>query len=125
MEQKGVRLKITEKMVENQILEYLINVIKIQCWKNNNIGVFDSTKGNYRTKTKYEKIYGTGQSDIIGLMPDGRFLAIEVKAPTNKLRPDHQQDFIDRINSNGGVAFFADSISVVKEHLSRHCYPLS
>ena len=39
-------------------------------------------------------------------MPDGRFLAIEVKAAKGKVSP-HQQQFLDEITARGGMAFVA------------------
>ena len=56
-----------------------------------------------------------GSSDLIGWTHDGKFLAIEVKAPggikkTNKKRLDQQKNFINQVNLIGGVGFFADSV---------------
>ena len=48
----------------------------------------------------------TGSSDLIGWTKDGRFLAIEVKRP-NKRPTKKQQNFIDLVNSFGGLAFVA------------------
>ena len=50
-----------------------------------------------------------GMSDIIGQLTDGRLFAIEVKMP-GKCPSDDQIVFIDRINSNNGVAGWADSV---------------
>lgn len=38
---------MTEKEVENQILEYL-SKLGLFCWKNQSVGVFDKNKGIYR-----------------------------------------------------------------------------
>ena len=63
-----------------------------------------------------------GIADILGILPTGRMLAIEVKkpgwappSPGAKAFRHHQeqQRFIDTINANGGVAFFASSIEDV------------
>jgi hypothetical protein len=63
-----------------------------------------------------------GVADILGILPDGRMFAIEVKRPgwtppgqNTKAFKHHQnqQRFIDTINANGGVAFFATSIDDV------------
>lgn len=53
---------------------------------------------------------GKGGSDLIGITPDGRFLAIEVKAPNGRVKPE-QQTFIDAVNRAGGVGGFARSPS--------------
>jgi hypothetical protein len=50
-----------------------------------------------------------GGSDIIGIAPDGRFLAVEVKTTTGRIRPE-QQLFIDAVIAAGGVAGVARSV---------------
>jgi hypothetical protein len=50
-----------------------------------------------------------GSSDIIGLTPDGRFLAVEVKTRTGRPTKEQQQ-FIDAINQQGGIAGIARSV---------------
>jgi len=63
----------------------------------------------------------TGISDIIGQMKDGRFLSVEVKRlPWTKPKDDHENKqafFINRVNDNGGVAFFATSVDDAKTKL--------
>jgi hypothetical protein len=44
-----------------------------------------------------------GISDIIGIWPDGRFLAIETKVRPRKATP-HQAAFLQMIRDNGGIA---------------------
>ena len=44
-----------------------------------------------------------GSSDIIGCLPDGRFLAVECKAPRGRLAPE-QSAFLEKIRGLGGVA---------------------
>ena len=66
-----------------------------------------------------------GTSDIIGCLPDGRFLAIEAKdgeVKRKKTTPE-QLEFIDRVNVAGGIAFVACNIDDVIQRLeaySRH-----
>lgn len=57
-----------------------------------------------------------GSSDIIGCLPGGRFLAIEVKALKGKVSP-LQQQFIDNINQAGGLAFVARTIEAVQKNI--------
>lgn len=50
-----------------------------------------------------------GASDIIGIAPDGRFLAVEVKTDTG--RPTKEQlNFIAAVNRAGGIAGIARSV---------------
>lgn len=50
-----------------------------------------------------------GSADIIGMAPDGRFLAVEVKAKADRPSAE-QRRFIDHVNSHGGLAGFARSV---------------
>lgn len=52
-----------------------------------------------------------GVSDILGIF-EGRLLAIEVKRPGGK-PTDDQIRFINRVNAQGGIAFWADNVSTV------------
>lgn len=56
-----------------------------------------------------------GVSDILGILPDGRFLAIEVKTRTGRVS-EYQASFLYEITKNGGVAFVARSVEDVIEH---------
>lgn len=48
----------------------------------------------------------TGVSDYIGILPDGKFLAIECKASGKKNNTtEHQKNFLAAINNNKGYAF--------------------
>ncbi len=49
-----------------------------------------------------------GSSDLIGITPDGRFLAIETKTAKGRIRPE-QQRFIDAVREKGGIAGIARS----------------
>jgi hypothetical protein len=57
-----------------------------------------------------------GVSDILGLLPNGRFLAIEVKSATGRAS-EYQKKFIENVIKNNGVAFIAKSIDEVEEQL--------
>jgi hypothetical protein len=47
-----------------------------------------------------------GCSDILGMLKDGRLLAVEVKAPKGRLRPE-QAEFLYLVRRFGGVALVA------------------
>lgn len=72
--------------------------LNIFAWRNNTMGV-RSESGAYRP---VGGIYGgAGSPDIIGILPNGRFLGIEIKAGTDRLRP-MQKTFQERIKLSGG-----------------------
>ncbi len=72
-------------------------------WRNN--------VGALQDKTGRLVRYGLckGSSDLIGICPDGRFLAVEVKTNTGQVRPE-QVLFIDAVRSKGGRAGVARSV---------------
>lgn len=105
---------IKEIDIQNAILAYL-NMRGIYCWRNNTVGIFDSKKGVYRKPMGKYQINGI--SDILGILKDGRMLCVECKSEKGKLT-EAQKDFLENINSNGGVAFVARSIDDVKNKLA-------
>lgn len=73
-------------------------------WRNNTTGVFDPVKKIFRKFTGLK-----GVSDILGCLPDGRFLAIECKVPGNKPTPD-QAAFLEMVAKNNGVALVINDV---------------
>jgi len=57
-----------------------------------------------------------GCSDILGCLPDGRFLAIEVKRPGKKPTAD-QSDFLQSITNHGGLAIVVHSVDELIQEL--------
>lgn len=49
-----------------------------------------------------------GSSDLIGITPSGRFLAVEIKTPKGKATPE-QIRFIEAVRARGGIAGIARS----------------
>jgi hypothetical protein len=89
-------------------LEYL-HTRKIVSWRNNTGAVkYKNASG----ASRFLRFGCVGSSDIIGWMPDGRFLAVECKAKGGKLS-DAQCDFISGLNRSGGVAIVAYSVDDV------------
>ena len=112
MKIKAKKKQKPEKQIQNEILEWLEKK-GFFCWRNNNIGLFDVYTGKFRRKGKYQVL---GVSDILGLMKDGRLIAIEVKSRIGRIT-ENQQNFLDKVNENGGVGFLARSIEDVEKNL--------
>ena len=56
-----------------------------------------------------------GSADLIGIAPDGRFLAVEVKVPASGARKAgrvsrEQQAFLSAVNAAGGIGGIARSV---------------
>lgn len=55
-----------------------------------------------------------GASDLFGVLPNGRFLAVETKNPNGTGRVSvGQQHFVNRVNRMGGVGVIAKTIEEV------------
>lgn len=101
-----------ENVVKNEILEYL-RLCKIYAWSNNTGAV---SVRSPRGRDRFIRFGKPGSSDILGIMPDGRFIAIECKAERGRLSV-MQRDFLEDIRSRGGVAFVARGVEDVEREL--------
>ena len=108
--------QITEKEIETLILQWL-HMNKIYCWKNESTGLYDPTRKVFRRKRNPFNINGT--ADVLGILPDGKFLAIEVKRPKGKAT-EKQLHFLEQIKKNNGIAFLAYSVYDVEENLKEY-----
>ncbi len=102
---------IPEKQIENEILRWLAYK-GIFAWKNQSVGIYNPIRKAFMRSTNPYHIKGV--SDILGVMKDGRILAIECKSKYGKPSPE-QTLFIQKINDNGGKAFIARSLNEVME----------
>ena len=97
---------------ESQILKAIMSLLKrhprvAQVWRQNS-GTFqernrDGSVRYIRANTQ------RGMSDIMGILKDGRTLAIEVKSRTGRMRPG-QEEFLASIRAAGGVAGVCRSV---------------
>jgi hypothetical protein len=97
---------------EAQILKAVMALLKrhpkvAQCWRQNS-GTFQER--NREGSTRYIRANTQrGMSDIMGVLKDGRTLAIEVKSATGRMRPG-QEEFLATIRQAGGVAGVCRSV---------------
>lgn len=111
---------LTEKEIENQILEYLSYLPEVYAWKNQSVGVFDPVKNNFRKPSKYQL---NGVSDIIGIVTQGpnqgRMIALEVKSNRGVVS-DSQKEFLNNMEKFGAiwgvVRSLDDTIELLKEY---------
>ena len=116
MENKNPRL--SESDIQTLILAWLLTQ-KFFVWRNKSEGTFDPLTGRRRAMNQVGAKKGV--PDILGILPDGRFLAIEVKTQTGKVSPE-QGDFIRQANTLGGLALVARSLDDVKAHLEDYIH---
>ena len=74
----------------------------VTLWRNS-IGTFKTQDGKW-----VQAGLPAGSSDLIGIC-NGRFVAIEVKLPGQKPRPD-QANFLEHVKKMGGIAGVATSV---------------
>lgn len=82
-------------------------------WRNN-VGAA------FHAETKRPVQYGvggTGGSDLIGLL-NGRFIALEIKSSTGRVRPE-QADFINLVRATGGFAAIVRSVEEARAAIER------
>lgn len=99
---------MSEADVLKQCLDYL-KIKGIYAWRNNT--------GAYKKGGFYIRYGKVGSSDILGIMNDGRFLAVECKREKGGKLSEEQIDFLNAIKSRGGVAVCVRSVEELKEAL--------
>lgn len=101
---------VREADIQRAILDWL-RVNGIYAFRNNQQGVpLHDGSGRYRPSPT------RGVADILGVIPGGRFLAVEVKGRRGKPTPQ-QAEFIARVNEKGGLAVVATCILDVERVL--------
>lgn len=108
-------MKLSEKIVENEILHYLA-LRQVFAFKVKTVGTFDPIRKKFRrSAANYKK----GVADILGIY-QGKFLAIEVKRPEARddagkiiqragTLSNHQRAFLEDVKAQGGIAVVARS----------------
>jgi hypothetical protein len=96
---------------------------KVLAWRSNNTGIFDPTKQRFRS---FQGLKGV--SDILGIFPQtvrlsdgteatfGNLLAIEVKRPGGKPRPE-QEWFLEQVRNAGGIGLCVRSVGELDEQM--------
>ena len=77
---------------------------------------------SWRNNTGAVKIYAVIKlwaGDILGILPDGRFLAVECKREKGGVISDLQKQFLKQIQDNHGVACVVHSAKELQDVISR------
>ena len=81
--------------------------------------MYDPKRKSFRKS--YSKFKFAGIADIIGILPNGIMLALEVKRPsTRKRTTEHQQAFLEAIRQNNGLAGVVSSVEETEELLDKY-----
>jgi hypothetical protein len=106
-----VKAKSTETALVRACLE-LLKLRGVFAWRNNTTGVFDPSRMKFRKFTGLK-----GVSDILGILPGGRLLAVECKVGRNQ-PTEGQLAFIQKINGLGGLAVWVTDVGELAAWLS-------
>jgi len=97
---------LTADEITAAILSYL-DAHGFNAWSQPNRGEYDPKTARWRPHPNSRR----GVADILGFRrADGLFLAVEVKAGSDRLRPEQKQ-FLDELKAAGGLAFVAFSFT--------------
>lgn len=103
---------MTKGMKEDEVLRGCLDYLRATghfVWRNNT--------GAVKIGRRFIR-YGTpGSSDILGILPDGRFLAVECKREKGGRLSELQKAFLTAIKINGGVSIVARSVEELKKEL--------
>lgn len=89
-------------------LEYL-QIKGIFAWRNNT--------GAVKVGRRFIKFGYKGSSDVIGILPNGKFLAVECKREKGGVLSKEQKDFLQTISENGGLAVVVHSLNDLQKVL--------
>lgn len=104
--------KILEKEIQKAVCEFL-RFKGYFVWKQNNIAVHKSYTGkNGVARNRFIPSTMPGLSDIVGIGPGGRFMAIEVKRPGGELS-SNQEYFLGKVKEKKGLAGVVHSIDEI------------
>jgi penicillin-binding protein-related factor A (putative recombinase) len=103
---------MTEAQIQSSIHHTLAKRPDVRLFRNH-VGKVRDSDGRWHT-------FGLapGSADLIGWVR-GRFLSIEVKSAMGRVRPD-QQNWMNVVNSHGGIAFVARSAEEAVQLLEQH-----
>ena len=87
----------------------LLAVRRIFAWRN-------SVGAAYNPRGRFVRFGKVGSSDILGVLPGGRLLALEVKRPGGRLT-EAQADFLQQINTAGGLAVMIQDVETLERLL--------
>jgi hypothetical protein len=108
-----VRRDTPEGLIKASCLRYL-EKRRIKAWNN--------PSGCVRVAPDRWVHFGKkGSADLLGCLPDGRFLAVEVKARNGRLSPE-QREFLAEIRGLGGLAVMVKSWQELDAVLRREGY---
>lgn len=112
-------IKTSAGKPEKEVLRECLDFLKIHGilhWRQNS-GAFKTESGGFFNATGMK-----GVSDIIGCLPDGKFLAVECKRGTGGMISQKQREFLAAVADNNGVAIVANGVEKLESELRKRGY---
>ena len=97
---------------ENEVLKQCLEYLQIK-----GIFAFRNNTGAVKIGKRFIRFGYAGSSDILGILPDGRFLAVECKREKGGVVSPVQKMFLKEIQDNNGVACVVHSAKELAEIL--------
>ena len=104
---RTVQADVPESEILRACLAYL-DECGILAWRNNS--------GRTKIGPRWVSFGLKGSGDILGILPDGRFLSVECKTASGRVSPD-QESFMDKVRASGGVALVVHSAEELADGL--------
>lgn len=119
MKQAKPRKSAPPKVLERDVLRACLALIKLHGLdiERQNTGamqVVDVMTG----QTRFVKYGKPGNSDLAGMLPDGRAIHIEVKRPGKRPTPKQLERLL-KTNRLGGVGMWCDDVSILERAIPR------
>lgn len=100
-------MKRNETQLVNACLDLLV-MFGVFAWRNNT--------GATKIGDRFIRFGMKGASDILGVLPGGRFLAVECKMPKGKTS-EAQDEFLAGVNASGGLGIVVRSVDELAEKI--------
>jgi hypothetical protein len=100
---------------EGDLIKSCLQLLSLRgcfAWRNNVTGVYDPVRKVFRT---FQGLKGV--SDVLGVLPGGRFIAVETKMAGNEPTLD-QQLFLSNVQAHGGLAVVAYDVRELEAALA-------
>src|SRR5262245_43864337 len=101
-----------ESGLTRAVLQYL-TLRGIVCWRNNT--------GALKVQNRFARFGAPGAADVLGLLPGGRLLAVEVKRPGGKTT-GLQRAWLDMVGRAGALALVVISVDDLARQLGEAGY---
>ncbi|MFH1603891.1 MAG: hypothetical protein ABIH03_08290 [Pseudomonadota bacterium] len=105
--------KRKESVLVRGCLVYLCDILGLFAWRNNT----GAMRGSYRGKPWFVHFGAKGSGDILGILPNGRFMSIECKKP-GETPTDDQEIWAERVRAAGGLPLTIYSLGELEDAMS-------